>query len=221
MDQLILVIIYAHRVGLRNLCSQIGFIHHFHFRNVNTTVLGYNLANLEVAVEWLASQGSILAKKIEARAGRCWGSGTPLPPPPSLPPQQHFGPIVLKVLSQMGSTQTVHPPPRIVSCGQQPYFYSFINNDGVAQTCWGDKNYLPRPVVALQSLAFRHVACGASHCVAVSSDGGLFTWGSNRSGQLGVSPNFVKEIGTPGRINNVNGRFKKLLVVQRTTWLWM
>ena len=53
VDQLIYVLVQAHRSGMRHLHAHVAFIRRFHFRNVNTTVLGYNLANLEVAIEWI------------------------------------------------------------------------------------------------------------------------------------------------------------------------
>lgn len=38
---------------------------------------------------------------------------------------------------------------------------------------------------ALESARVKTIACGWDHCMAVTDDGALFTWGSGRSGQLG------------------------------------
>lgn len=38
---------------------------------------------------------------------------------------------------------------------------------------------------ALESARVVTIACGWDHCMAVTDDGALFTWGSGRSGQLG------------------------------------
>lgn len=37
----------------------------------------------------------------------------------------------------------------------------------------------------LESARVKTIACGWDHCMAVTDDGALFTWGSGRSGQLG------------------------------------
>lgn len=38
---------------------------------------------------------------------------------------------------------------------------------------------------ALDSARVKHIKCGWDHCMVVTDDGALFTWGSGRSGQLG------------------------------------
>ena len=38
---------------------------------------------------------------------------------------------------------------------------------------------------ALESASVSTIACGWDHCLAVTDDGALFTWGSGHSGQLG------------------------------------
>ena len=38
---------------------------------------------------------------------------------------------------------------------------------------------------ALESARVKSIACGWDHCMAVTDDGALFTWGSGRAGQLG------------------------------------
>ena len=50
---------------------------------------------------------------------------------------------------------------------------------------WGRGTRLPRLREDLMGLLVLHVACGARHCAVVTTDGSLFTWGHNDSGQLG------------------------------------
>jgi len=43
-----------------------------------------------------------------------------------------------------------------------------------------------RPVDATVYVKFASISCGQDHCVAVTSEGQVFTWGSNSRGQLGL-----------------------------------
>ncbi|KAI4320360.1 hypothetical protein MLD38_033853 [Melastoma candidum] len=52
----------------------------------------------------------------------------------------------------------------------------------------GDKELLPRRVVALDGKFMRDVACGGVHTCAVTQDGALYAWGSSNIGQLGLGP---------------------------------
>ena len=87
VDQLIFVLIRAHEKGLRALNAHVAFIRQFHSRNVNTTVLGYNLANLEVAIEWAVRCASESACPAPDTIAMCSDESTPSsssPPPSSL-----------------------------------------------------------------------------------------------------------------------------------------
>ncbi|KAK6913396.1 Regulator of chromosome condensation, RCC1 [Dillenia turbinata] len=53
---------------------------------------------------------------------------------------------------------------------------------------YGDKELLPRRVVALDGISIRDVACGGVHTCAVTTKGALYAWGSGQSGQLGLGP---------------------------------
>ncbi|KAJ3675221.1 hypothetical protein LUZ60_004263 [Juncus effusus] len=46
--------------------------------------------------------------------------------------------------------------------------------------------FTPQPVKALQGLRIRQIACGDSHCLAVTVDGQVLSWGRNQNGQLGL-----------------------------------
>ena len=46
---------------------------------------------------------------------------------------------------------------------------------------------LPSPINAFQGIHLMYVSCGASHTVAISSQGDCYSWGNNEHCQLGVS----------------------------------
>ncbi|KAH6791329.1 Regulator of chromosome condensation family protein [Perilla frutescens var. frutescens] len=61
---------------------------------------------------------------------------------------------------------------------------------------WGDFGRLghgnssdlfsPQPIKALQGLRIKQIACGDSHCLAVTMEGEVQSWGRNQNGQLGL-----------------------------------
>ncbi|XP_058089879.1 ultraviolet-B receptor UVR8 isoform X3 [Magnolia sinica] len=46
--------------------------------------------------------------------------------------------------------------------------------------------FTPQPIKALQGLKIKQIACGDSHCLAVTMDGEVQSWGRNQNGQLGL-----------------------------------
>lgn len=52
----------------------------------------------------------------------------------------------------------------------------------------GDKELLPRRVVALDGISIKKVACGGVHTCAVTEKGALYAWGGSQAGQLGLGP---------------------------------
>ncbi|CAK7335315.1 unnamed protein product [Dovyalis caffra] len=87
-----------------------------------------------------------------------------------------------------------------VSCGE--YHTAAISEKGEVYT-WGlgnmgqlghtslqsgDKELLPRRVVALDGIFTKDVACGGVHTCAVTQKGALYAWGGGRAGQLGLGP---------------------------------
>uniref|UniRef100_J3LY24 RCC1-like domain-containing protein n=1 Tax=Oryza brachyantha TaxID=4533 RepID=J3LY24_ORYBR len=46
--------------------------------------------------------------------------------------------------------------------------------------------FTPQPVKALQGIKIKQIACGDSHCLAVTMAGGGESWGRNQNGQLGL-----------------------------------
>ncbi|KAG8383900.1 hypothetical protein BUALT_Bualt04G0062200 [Buddleja alternifolia] len=61
---------------------------------------------------------------------------------------------------------------------------------------WGDFGRLghgnssdlfsPQPIKALQGVRIKQIACGDSHCLAVTMEGEVQSWGRNQNGQLGL-----------------------------------
>ncbi|THU54002.1 hypothetical protein C4D60_Mb10t20370 [Musa balbisiana] len=89
---------------------------------------------------------------------------------------------------------------RQVACGE--YHTAAISEDGDVYT-WGlgsmgqlghcspqsgDKELLPRRVVALDGITVKDVACGGVHTCALTAQGALYTWGGGQAGQLGLGP---------------------------------
>lgn len=52
----------------------------------------------------------------------------------------------------------------------------------------GDKELLPRRVVALNGIFMKDIACGGVHTCALTAKGALYAWGGGQSGQLGLGP---------------------------------
>ncbi|CAL0319733.1 unnamed protein product [Lupinus luteus] len=46
--------------------------------------------------------------------------------------------------------------------------------------------FIPQPIRALQGLKIKQIACGDSHCLAVTMEGEVQSWGRNQNGQLGL-----------------------------------
>ncbi|XP_020595091.1 ultraviolet-B receptor UVR8-like, partial [Phalaenopsis equestris] len=53
---------------------------------------------------------------------------------------------------------------------------------------YGDKELIPRRVVALDGTTIKDVACGGVHTCARTVDGALYAWGGSQAGQLGLGP---------------------------------
>ncbi|KAM7529890.1 hypothetical protein LguiB_033300 [Lonicera macranthoides] len=46
--------------------------------------------------------------------------------------------------------------------------------------------FTPQPIKSLHGLRIRQIACGDSHCLAVTMEGEVQSWGRNQNGQLGL-----------------------------------
>ncbi|KAK4833732.1 hypothetical protein QYF36_010293 [Acer negundo] len=87
-----------------------------------------------------------------------------------------------------------------VSCGE--YHTTAISENGEVYT-WGlgnmgqlghcslqsgNKELLPRRVVALDGIFIKSVSCGGVHTCALTLKGALYAWGGGQAGQLGLGP---------------------------------
>lgn len=52
----------------------------------------------------------------------------------------------------------------------------------------GDKELIPRRVVALDGIFIKDVSCGGVHTCALTDNGALYGWGGGQVGQLGLGP---------------------------------
>uniref|UniRef100_A0A803KNC2 RCC1-like domain-containing protein n=1 Tax=Chenopodium quinoa TaxID=63459 RepID=A0A803KNC2_CHEQI len=46
--------------------------------------------------------------------------------------------------------------------------------------------FIPHPIKTLDGVKIKQIACGDSHCLAVTMDGEVASWGRNQNGQLGI-----------------------------------
>ncbi|XP_006900082.1 PREDICTED: probable E3 ubiquitin-protein ligase HERC6 [Elephantulus edwardii] len=63
--------------------------------------------------------------------------------------------------------------------------------------------YRPHSVGALKTLGVVHISCGSEHTAVLTQDGKVFTFGDNRSGQLGHSPTAEKS--GPQLVEGIDG----------------
>ncbi|XP_069834418.1 probable E3 ubiquitin-protein ligase HERC3 isoform X3 [Dendropsophus ebraccatus] len=63
---------------------------------------------------------------------------------------------------------------------------------------------VPRQIKKLNQQKILQVSCGNQHCLALSDDGQLFTWGQNNHGQLGLGPGFTQQ-SSPQRVKSLEG----------------
>lgn len=46
--------------------------------------------------------------------------------------------------------------------------------------------FMPQPIKGLQGIEIKQIVCGDSHCLAITRDGQVKSWGRNQNGQLGL-----------------------------------
>ncbi|KAG6551955.1 hypothetical protein Mapa_006572 [Marchantia paleacea] len=49
--------------------------------------------------------------------------------------------------------------------------------------------FIPHPIKALRGIEISQIACGDSHCLAITTEGDVHSWGRNQNGQLGLGHN--------------------------------
>ncbi|KAB2011241.1 hypothetical protein ES319_D09G006800v1 [Gossypium barbadense] len=83
-----------------------------------------------------------------------------------------------------------------ITCGADHTIAYSLSNAEVYSWGWGDFGRLghgnssdlftPQPIKALHGLRIKQIACGDSHCLAVTMEGEVQSWGRNQNGQLGL-----------------------------------
>ncbi|KAL1814080.1 hypothetical protein ACET3Z_024145 [Daucus carota] len=83
-----------------------------------------------------------------------------------------------------------------VSCGADHSTAYSESSKQVYSWGWGDFGrlghgnssdvFIPQPIKALHGMRIKQIACGDSHCLAVSMEGEVQSWGRNQNGQLGL-----------------------------------
>ncbi|CAD7972243.1 unnamed protein product [Amoebophrya sp. A120] len=68
-----------------------------------------------------------------------------------------------------------------------------------------EKVYGPRLVEALRHVHVRAVVCGGHHSCVLTEGNEVYTWGSNKSGQLGLGPDW-QEVPLPRTIRSLNSK---------------
>ncbi|KDP29458.1 hypothetical protein JCGZ_19287 [Jatropha curcas] len=63
--------------------------------------------------------------------------------------------------------------------------------------------FTPQPIKALHGLKIKQIACGDSHCLAVTVEGQVQSWGRNQNGQLGLGT--TEDSLVPQRIGALQG----------------
>ncbi|GBG33280.1 Ankyrin repeat and protein kinase domain-containing protein 1 [Hondaea fermentalgiana] len=201
LDQLIYVMVWTG--GLEDLSAQIYFMRAFHTMNVNTTALGYNLANVEVAALWIMGNGRELsATTVERMRERVAPCGPPLSQT-VVATDGDFSRLFVVVDAQNSSREVMlalqgsagerrrpavsWQEPALLENIQRfaaskftPGVHAWIGRSGRIRVSTGMHHSL------LSRQRFRRVACGENHMLAVNHAGQLFAWGDNRDGQVGV-----------------------------------
>ncbi|GAA0165556.1 guanyl-nucleotide exchange factor [Lithospermum erythrorhizon] len=100
-----------------------------------------------------------------------------------------------------------------VSCGADHTIAYSDSRLQIYSWGWGDFGRLghgnssdlfsPMPIKALQYMQIKQIACGDSHCIALTIEGELLSWGRNQNGQLGLGT--TEDSLVPQRIHTFMG----------------
>ncbi|XP_071722519.1 ultraviolet-B receptor UVR8-like [Rutidosis leptorrhynchoides] len=100
-----------------------------------------------------------------------------------------------------------------VTCGADHTIAYSQSSPEVYSWGWGDFGRLghgnssdlftPQPIKALQGLRIKQIACGDSHCLAVTMEGEVLSWGRNQNGQLGLGTS--EDSPVPQKIQSFQG----------------
>ncbi|KAM7529011.1 hypothetical protein LguiB_032421 [Lonicera macranthoides] len=106
-----------------------------------------------------------------------------------------------------------------VTCGADHTVAYSQSRTQVYSWGWGDFGRLghgnssdlftPQPIKALHGLQIRQIACGDSHCLAVTMEGEVQSWGRNQNGQLGLGT--IEDSLVPQKIESFKGVSVKMV----------
>eukprot|EP01084_Bolivina_argentea_P088248 159347_1 len=70
------------------------------------------------------------------------------------------------------------------------HVWSFGDND-CGQLGHGDASNIntPKLIESLKQYKIKHISCGSNHCIAISNDNNVFSWGDNDNSQCGLGIN--------------------------------
>ncbi|XP_071723330.1 ultraviolet-B receptor UVR8-like [Rutidosis leptorrhynchoides] len=100
-----------------------------------------------------------------------------------------------------------------ITCGADHTIAYSESSSEVYSWGWGDFGRLghgnssdlftPLPIKALQGIRVKQIACGDSHCLAVTEAGEVLSWGRNQNGQLGLDS--IEDSPVPQKIQTFQG----------------
>ncbi|MED6220789.1 Ultraviolet-B receptor uvr8 [Stylosanthes scabra] len=71
--------------------------------------------------------------------------------------------------------------------------------------------FIPHPITALRGHKIKQIACGDSHCLAVTMEGEVQSWGRNQNGQLGLGT--TEDSLVPQKIQTFEVQSEKMIMV--------
>jgi len=207
LDQLIYVLIWTD--GLDELVSQIQFVRVYHTISVNTNGLGYNLANFEVATNWIISNGATAKETltqaldkfvVEERVSNPFDATLTDDPYENhyvIVGSDHTSQELLQVLHGGRATFELPVLENVQQFGVSkftPEVHSWIGQSGRVRVSTGMHHAI------LSRQRFTRISCGESHMMAVTQFGQLFSWGENSDGQLGMGKLYEARCASPVRV---------------------
>ncbi|XP_071973647.1 probable E3 ubiquitin-protein ligase HERC3 isoform X2 [Engystomops pustulosus] len=117
--------------------------------------------------------------------------------------------VTLGYVNVLANKEIIH-----VACGQahnvalnsqgQLFSWGAGSEGQLGHSTIEDSVPVPRLIKKLNQQRVLQVSCGNQHCLALSDDGQLFTWGQNNHGQLGLGHGFTQQ-SSPQRVKSLEG----------------
>ena len=201
LDQLIFALVWTDPSGLGGVCSQVEFVRRFHTMNVNTASVGFTLANVEVAVQWVLSRGAELGPTMTERlrqrandaAQQQQQQQQPLHAQRGATSERYVvveaGSYALQAAAGLAvlerSAEAVDDVAQLACSKFTPELFCSVGGSGRVRMSTGLHSS------RLSRRRFVRAAVGENFVVAVEAEGALYTWGANGDGQLGLGKDSV------------------------------